>query len=352
MIDRLTIAHEYGAPRHFTALYCLQKQGFVKEIRTMEFNIPLQIGKAAVYRSRGVLSRCLYNVKELTKLLFVDDATIIIGAAPYDPAMLFLHKLRKRNRIVYFPSWPFWGERHAKKPLLPTVKGAWHNFLSGTLTVAVTEAASRGVTKYGAMAVHIPHSVDTQVFTKTPGSPKTDSINILFVGSLAEGKGIPMLLDVIGAGHWPRDVQFWFVGDGPYKQQIIAMRENHPVKYLGYISEGKDLASIYQQADIFILPSTSEIFGIVLIEAMASGLPIVSTDCVGPKEIIDNNENGFLIPRGDKEELRERLMQLIENPALREEMGARGRKKAEEVYDVKVIAAKWQAILESLSANE
>ena len=356
MIDKLIILHEYGAPRHFLALYYLQKQGFIKEIQTIEFNLPTQVAKVILHRKTRSLSRCFINIKGLIRLSFVRNQVIIIGAAPYDPIVSFLQKLKQRNKIIYFTSWPFWeGERYAKKPLLPNVRKAWHNFLRGTLTVAVTEVTLKGVVRHGARAFHIPHAVDTQMFTKPPGSPNTATTNILFVGSLTERKGVPLLLNVIREMRWPKDVQFWFVGDGPYRQQVALMEKGYPVKYFGRITDSKKLASVYQRADIFVLPSIDfshgndiENFGIVLIEAMASGLPIVTTDCVGPKEIVDNGKNGFVIEQNNKQQLGGKIIELMRNPDIRAKMGANGRKKAEEVYDVEVLANKWIGILESL----
>lgn len=348
MIPKIVIIHEYGAPRHFLALNYLKKEGFIEEIQSMEFNIPVQIASGIKYFNKIKFSRAFYNIKELSKLLFKENQVIIIGAAPFDPIIPFLQKLKQKNKIIYFTSWPFWdGERWAKRPILSKQKDAWYDFLTASVSVGVTEAACKGVENHGSQSFHIPHAVDTQIFK--PYLTKSEKTIVLFVGSLIYRKGISIFLEVIKETKWHNNTEFWFVGDGPFKPQVTMIGKKYPVKYIGYISGEQKLASIYRQTDIFVLPSIDgkdiENFGIVLIEAMASGLPVVTTDCVGPKEIVSNNYDGYVIPQKNKEQLREKLINLIENPDLRIEMGRYGRKKAEEVYSIKRIAEKWKNVI-------
>jgi len=348
MIPKITIIHEYGAPRHFLALYYLQKEGFIEEIQSIEFNIPMQIASGIKYFNKTKFPRALYNIKELSKLIFKKDQVLIIGAAPFDPIIPFLQNLKQKNKSIYFTSWPFWnGERGAKQPLLSKQKDAWHDFLMGSISVGVTEAACKGVESHGSQAFHIPHAVDTQIFK--PYLTNSEKTVVLFVGNLIYRKGISILLDVIRGTKWPNNTEFWFVGDGPFKAQVTMMEKNYPVRYTGYISDDEKLAAIYRQADIFVFPSIDgkgiENFGIALIEAMASGLPVVTTDCVGPKEIVNNYYDGYVIPQKNKKLLREKLINLIENPDLRVTMSKNGRKKAEEVYNVKRIAKKWKTVI-------
>src|SRR5690606_39663681 len=82
-------------------------------------------------------------------------------------------------------------------------------------------------------------------------------------------------------------------------------------KYIKLCGSVKNISENYQKSSIFVLSSRWESFGLVLIEAMNHGLPSISFDCDGPKNIIQDNQNGFLIPRFDKEQLAKKLFLFI-----------------------------------------
>jgi len=107
----------------------------------------------------------------------------------------------------------------------------------------------------------------------------------------------------------------------------IEVREGLPVD---------DLAELYRNAALFVLPSNEEGLGIVLLEAMASGTPVVSTRCGGPETIIVDGETGFLTPVGDAQALAARMQQLLESPQLRRNMGAGGRQTIEARFSLVV----------------
>jgi glycosyltransferase involved in cell wall biosynthesis len=109
----------------------------------------------------------------------------------------------------------------------------------------------------------------------------------------------------------------------------------------------QQLAELYRGASIFVLPSDEEGLGIVILEAMASGLPVVSTDCGGPATAVVKGETGYLTPVGDATAMAEALQRLIEAPSLRQRMGQAGRKVAEDRFS---IAAAGQAYLEQYDA--
>ncbi len=85
-----------------------------------------------------------------------------------------------------------------------------------------------------------------------------------------------------------------------------------------------ELSRLYQGASLFVLSSDEEGLGIVILEAMASALPVVSTDCGGPRTAVTEGETGYLTPVGDAQSLARRMQDLIEDPALRRRMGEAG----------------------------
>lgn len=170
----------------------------------------------------------------------------------------------------------------------------------------------------------------------TDGNP--DAPLLLYVGRLSKEKDLDQLLEPLrrlsryGA-------RLAFVGSGPGREELQEMFAGTPTVFTGYLS-GQDLAAAYASADVFAFPSTTETLGLVALESMASGVPVVGADAGGIPFVIDEGRTGFLVPRGDADTLTDRLERLISDPQLRSRMGAAARADAEQ--------HSWRAATESL----
>src|SRR5204862_1860658 len=91
-------------------------------------------------------------------------------------------------------------------------------------------------------------------------------------------------------------------------------------RFTGYL-KGKELAAAYASADIFVFPSTTDTFGNVIIEAQASGIPVIVSDSGGPKELVDDNRNGLITKSHDVEDLTRAIRELVADPNKRKHMG-------------------------------
>lgn len=113
----------------------------------------------------------------------------------------------------------------------------------------------------------------------------------------------------------------------------------------------EDVVKVYQDSSIFVLSSRFEGFGMVLIEAMACGLPVVSFDCpAGPDEIITDGVDGLLVPSGDVHALAEKLMTLMSDEDQRKRFGKQARLTAQR-YDMAALAGQWKALFEKVIKN-
>ena len=148
-----------------------------------------------------------------------------------------------------------------------------------------------------------------------------DDLLIAYAGRLVAEKNMALMSRVFaelgsrGIAH--RTI---LLGDGP---EAGWMRKALPETVFAGFLHGDELATAYASADIFFFPSTSETFGNVTLEAMASGLPSVTADATGSSSLVRDGETGFLVPVNRESQMVDRLIQLLENKAMRERFGAR-----------------------------
>lgn len=168
---------------------------------------------------------------------------------------------------------------------------------------------------------------------------------VLFVGRLYHRKGLEILLHSIPPVLQEfRDVKFVISGTG-FKKKEERLRklakeldiEDH-VTFLGYVPDEK-LPDLYADSDIFVLPAIYENFPFAILEAQATGLPVISTKVGGIPEFLVDNENGFVIDPGDSTQLTQRVLTLLQDPKLAKEMGDRGRKLIEEKFSWRLITS-------------
>ena len=180
-----------------------------------------------------------------------------------------------------------------------------------------------------------PNAVDSNFFTRETQRYRQQKlvlkekmgINgcvILYVGRLIDEKGIPELLEAFTKLSGNKQVTLVIVGDGSQATEYHSYTQQHKldnVVFAGFQPQSA-LPQYYGIADIFVFPTRSDTWGLVLNEAMAAGLPIVCSDAAGAApDLVVNGENGYLVPVGDVEKLSEALQILVEDESLREKMG-------------------------------
>jgi glycosyltransferase involved in cell wall biosynthesis len=162
--------------------------------------------------------------------------------------------------------------------------------------------------------------------------------SLLFVGGLDEAhyfKGLSVLLKAIS--NCDASLQLNIIGEGElrtqYEKQALQLGLNKKVKFLGRVSE-EDLVRQYQSADLLVLPSINshEAFGLVLIEAMACGLPVIASDLPGVRSVFEDEKQGLLCRPGDIQDLRQKICTLVKDDKLRQKMSIAARHLVEEKY--------------------
>lgn len=165
---------------------------------------------------------------------------------------------------------------------------------------------------------------------------------LLFVGRLAAEKGLPILFDALAIlrADYPA-VQLTIVGDG---SEAAGLRAHAPeVHFAGYQPPGK-VAEWLNRSDILVLPSFAEGVPVVLMEAMASGLPVVATNVGGVSELVEDGVNGYLVPPAAPAALAARIGALIGDPHLRNRFGREGRAKVVREFNGAAEAARLRGL--------
>lgn len=136
--------------------------------------------------------------------------------------------------------------------------------------------------------------------------------------------------------------------DNDYKTRILQTAATDPLlkSRLHYLGFRSDSERVIAAADVVVCSSHFESYGMVNIEAMASGKPVVSTNKGGPSETVADGVTGYLVPPGDAAGLALQVIALLENAALRRRMGAAGRTRVEDLFSVKAMAAQYSQVVE------
>ncbi len=170
------------------------------------------------------------------------------------------------------------------------------------------------------------------------------------VGRLARIKRIDVLLRALSL--LPAEVHLALVGDGPDREALVRLASDLGLSArLHWCGWRRDLAGIYAAADLVVLSSDSEGLPLSLVEAMACGRAVVATEVGGVSELLVHERTGLLVPPRDPESLARAIASLLGRPAVRAEMGARGRARVRERYAASALLRETAALYRALLAD-
>lgn len=182
-------------------------------------------------------------------------------------------------------------------------------------------------------------------FSSKPPSSR-QSKTVICVGKISYQKGQDLLLEIwnkIWKKYPDWKLELYGKSDGSFLDTVKLKEKN-----IYHYPPVKNIQEKYLESSVYVLPSRFEGFGMVIIEAMSCGLPVVSFDCPhGPGDIITDGQDGFLIENGHIESFAEKLSQLMQNADLRQEMGSAARESSKK-YLPEQIASQWDRLFKSL----
>ncbi len=244
-------------------------------------------------------------------------------------ALLAAKMLGLRTSGIYHTDFPQYVRILSDDSFMETLTWNFMRWFYGQLDVLFVNSEGyrrawidRGID--GARIQILPRGLDTALFHPSRRDPdfwKTHGVSngstvLLYVGRISKEKD----LDVIVSA-WSKiqnsSTSLAFVGDGPYAKELRALLPD--AIFTGYLA-GVELARAFASSDVFLFPSTTDTFGNVILEALASGVPCIVSDRGGPKDLIEDGKSGLITRALNVEDFTRAVTKLTDDPALRQTM--------------------------------
>ena len=269
---------------------------------------------------------------------FAPDLVHVVNPAVLGLGGIWLAKTRTLPLVAsyhtHLPKYLEHSGRGMLEPLLWELLKAAHNQARLNLctsTAMVSELSEKGIQHTALWQ----RGVDTELFRPELASPTMrqrlhgghDDTGhlLLYIGRLSAEKQIERIRPVMQA---MPEARLALVGDGPHRQQLERVFEGTPTTFVGYLA-GEELAAAYASGDAFLFPSSTETLGLVLLEAMAAGCPVVGAARGGIPDIVTDGVNGCLYNPDDPDSLSAAVHRLLDDPAQRRALRLAARQEAE-----------------------
>ena len=345
MIKKVYIVHQYLDKSHFKALY---EHGNKYGYHIEDYYLLKNIIKKEIFRKKlGLrIKEGLNYLFKQNKIFELENEIIIVGLAPYDPLLKKYRKVFQKNRCIYFSSWQTWDGTDFPRGNLKYRK-VWEDILTNDFSGAacVSKKTRDGISEYILNAAVVNHAISEGEYRKK--TEKVQNHRYLFFGRFEDNKNIDWMLKWLKSED-SFDCEFDFAGFGSYQSKIESLAKiDDRVHYLGLLDKSK-LKETLCEYEFVIMPSKIEPFGISLIEALASGTPCVTSDALGPSEIITDGYNGIICDHNDYSSFVV-AMDRVKNMALDDYQLLCGNAVTSgHNYSTEYIAKKWCDLLDSI----
>jgi phosphatidylinositol alpha-mannosyltransferase len=206
----------------------------------------------------------------------------------------------------------------------------------------------------------IPNGIDTDVFHPSAPPPpglSRDVPTILFLGRFDPRNGLSTLIDsfrrVKSRGTRGRQAKLVVVGDGPLREHYYKQANgDKDIVFVGAVLEGRP--SYYAHSSVYACPTTKASFGITLLEAMACETPVVCSDILGFRDVVVNEREALMVPCGDRDELADALVRVLDDEGLAIQLGTTGRQNSLEYSWARVtsrVLDVYQTVLGNVAAE-
>jgi glycosyltransferase involved in cell wall biosynthesis len=315
---------------------------------------------------RGILATGLYFIPTLFRLArFLRQHRIDLICAEYPlPYMMYLILLRRWSRIKLLVG--LHGDDVLSLQLLSRLDQAVVRALvRGSNWVlahssSLLEQAEQVFGHVKAKGSYLPYGVECERIRERALAARRREIlqerpYVLTVAKLYERKGLDILLEAVSRiKHQLEGHRFLIVGDGPEESKLkhlaAGLGLDQHVTLFGEVSS-REIPVLFQHCEFFVLPSRSEPFGIVLLEAMTLGKAIVATRVGGIPEFIKDGDTGLLVESGNSQALSEGILRLLRDHELRARLGKKGLQSVETRYDYHKLILRYEELFQSICSR-
>lgn len=304
-MKKIYILHEYLTPTHFFALYDqeIKQNKYIIEdyIIISHLNLIKHHVKEVIKTKRIIkgIKNYIIGLKKIYDLKFISNATLIVGIGPYNKLLKKYKKVFTKNNSIFFASFTEWEKINIK--IHDTIsREEFFYILNNSMNsiAGVSKETIRGISQYSSLKTSsVKHSIAIEKYKKKNFKvnkyKEGETLKLLYLGQFIKRKNVHVLLEWLKKTDL--EVEVNFAGNGILENELLKFeKELKNINVLGKISKNEVMEKI-RNYDYLILPSEEEPFGIVLLEALASGVPCIVSNAVGPREIIRNGETGFVI---------------------------------------------------------
>lgn len=345
------ILHERLTKGHFIGLEKMADELDIK-LYYREFSIFKGFAKGIIRLDFKIFYKQILNCLFLISCLFNRNRKIVLGIAPIDFRLKLLKFFIHKHEIYYFTSWADWtGDNFPKKNWFGNNYFflAWKCFLEKEISglICVTDTAADSIHEHFEIQCKttvVYHSITNKVnldLRKRIGS----KLRLVYVGRLEHSKRILELFEIMSKLDDDK-FELTIVGNGTLEDIVkLECDKFTNIEFVGFVPH-KRIDEIYKNSDLqLLLTRDFELFGMVIIEAMAEGVPTIATNQIGPQLLITNHVNGFLVE--DSESTVEQAVTILKSidSGMLERMARESLKKASAFEHTK-ISERWKEAIQ------
>lgn len=306
-------------------------------------------------------SRARYAILELTKLINKEKPNIVLGTIVQIRILLHFVKKLSRHKPIFITRCENFQSKTEENRIIKFLSDV--SLRTSDYIITISRGIAKDLIEHHDVKeekiriIYNPINLENvQKLAKKPLNHPwflSQEPVIIAVGRLTKQKGFSYLIKALFLIHPETKAKLVILGQGPEKEKLKELSKQlnieKEVEFLGF---QKNPYRFITQAKVFVLSSLWEGFGNVIIEAMACGCPVVSTNCQsGPSEILENGKYGILVPIANSKSLAGGILKLLDNSKLRKELSEKGRQKVKD-FDIKKIVKEYQDLFFKILENK